>query len=298
MLAKYLTQVESLIDDASNALWSTASLTNYINQARGRIAAKGQCVKVLPPGTNGIASYTVSAGGANYNTGVNSVIITGPGSGATASVTLAGGAISAVNVLTAGTGYDNTTTVTIKNTATGAGAVVVPVINCLNTVNGQEIYTFAAANSFASLTSGVASILFVESVAVSWGALKPTLQQWNWNDLQAQIRAYPIISGQPCFWAQFGQGVLGSIYIQPVPTQAASMEWSCICLPIDLVDDTTAEAIPYPWTDCVQYYSAYLAFMNARRPEEAANMKEIYKMGMLDARGDAEPSYVPDYYDF
>jgi len=295
VLAKYLTRVQNLLSDASNQFWSQASITLWINEARGQVAAEGQCIKVLPPSTNGIASITVTAGGSGY-VSAPAVAITGPGSGATATAVLTGGAVSSIVVNTAGTKYDKTTTVTLSG-GSGSGATATPVINCLNTVADQEVYTFASANALAQLTSGVDSILFVESIAVSWGALSPVLEQWNWNDLQARVRAYPIVSGQPAIWAQFGQGGGGSVYLQPVPTSILPMQWNCVCIPIDLVDDTTAEAIPYPWTDAVPYYAAYLAFMNARRPEEARNMRALYDDAMKRARATSESSYIPNYYE-
>ena len=295
MLNKYLTRTANLLHDSSNQFNKSANLILFINEARGQIAAEGQCIKVLPPGTNSISTITVNTGG-NYG-GTPTVVITGPGTGATATANMAGSAVNTITVTNAGTTkYDNTTKISFTGGSPVVAATATANINCFNTVANQEIYTFAAANVFAKLTSGVDSVLFVESVAVSWGALKPVLNQWNWNDLQAQVRSYPIISGQPAMWAQFGQGESGSIYLQPVPTSPLPMEWNCVCTPIDLVDDTTAEAIPYPWTDAVPYFSAYLAFMNARRPEEARNMKAILDDTMRRARSQSEASFVPDYY--
>lgn len=294
MLTKYLTRTQSLNDDPQSSFWSQASLINYINEARGQIAAESQSVRVLPPSTNGIASITVNTGG-TYS-GTPTVVITGNGTGATATATVVANTITAITVTAAGSKYDNTTIITFTGGGQTVAATATPVINCLNTVSSQEVYTFAAANVYARLTAGVDAILFVQTVAVSWGALKPVLDRWDWNDLQAYIRSYPILSGQPAMFAQFGQGESGSIYVQPVPTQALPMDWDCICTPIDLVDDTTVEAIPYPWTDAVPYFAAYLAFMNARRPEEARNMYEIFKERMLRARSFSEPSNIPSYY--
>lgn len=294
MFTKYLTRLQSLLSDAGNQFWSQTSLVNFINEARGQVAAEGQCIRVLPPGTNGIASITVDTGGSGY-TSPPTVVITGPGTGATATATLSGNAVSTVSATAAGKNYDNTTTISFTGGG-GTGATAHATINCLNTVANQEVYTFATANVLAQLTPGVSSILFVDSLAVSWGALKPTLEQWNWNDLQAKVRAYPIISGQPAMWAQFGQGEGGSIYLQPVPTQALPMEWNCVCTPIDLLSDADPEAIPYPWTDAVPYYACYLAFLNARRPEEAKDKLMIYETMMMRARAFSEPAIVPSYY--
>lgn len=294
MLTKYLTRTQSLISDPSNQFWSQVQLIAFINEARGQVAAEGQCVKVLPPSTNGIASIAVTGAGAYTST--PTVVITGPGTGAAATATLTGTGVTSIAVTAAGTGYDNTTTITFTGGGMTVAATATPTINCLNTVNAQEVYTFAAANTYARLTSGVDSILFIESVAVSWGALKPVLDQWNWNDLQAKVRAYPITSGQPAIWSQFGQGESGSIYLRPVPTGALPMDWNCVCTPIDLVTDATAEAIPYPFSDAVPYYSAWLAFMNARRPQEAQNMFGMYETIMRRSRAQSESTFIPSYY--
>ena len=294
MLAKYLSRTSILLHDASFQFYPQANVISFINEARGQVAAEGQCIKVLPPGTNGIASITVNTGG-NY-AGTPTVVITGPGSGAVATAHMTGSAVTSITVGTAGSGYDNTTVISFTGGTPTVQATATPVINCVNTVANQEIYTFPSVNTLAQLTSGVASILWVSSVAVSWGALKPTLRQWNWDDLQAHIRSYPVVSGQPAMFAQFGQGEGGSIYLQPVPTQAAAMEWNCVCTPIDLVDDTTAEAIPYPWTDAVPYFAAHLAFLSGRRPIEAKGMYDIYDATMKRSRSQSESSYIPDFY--
>jgi hypothetical protein len=295
MLTKYQTRTANLLHDSTNQFFKQPNLTLFINEARGQIAAEGQCIKVLPPSTNGIASISVLTGG-NY-AGTPTVVINGPGTGATATANMVGSAVSTITVNLPGFKYDNTTTISFTGGGVITPATATPVINCVNTVNAQEVYTFASVNPLARLTSGVDSILFVESVAVSWGAIKPTLAQWNWNDLQAMVRSYPIVSGQPAMWAQFGQGEGGSIYLQPVPTGALPMEWNCVCTPIDLVDDTTVEAIPYPWTDAVPYFAAYLAFMNARRPAEADGAYQIFERTMKRAREQSESSFVPNYYD-
>ncbi len=295
LTSTYIPRTQALISDFNSSFWSVPLLTNFINEARGQIAARGQCIRILPPSTNGIASITVNTGG--HYTSAPTVVITGPGSGATATATLSGTAVNTIAVNTPGSGYDNSTVISFTGGGGTVAATASPVINCWNTVAGQEVYTFAAANTYAQLTSGVESILFVESVAVSWGALKPVLSQWNWNDLQAYVRAYPVQNNQPAIWAQLGQGQSGSLYLQPVPVQPAAMDWVCICIPINLVLDSDTEAIPYPWTDCVPYYAAYLAFMNARRKDEAANMYKIFEMLMMQARGTSEPTYIPSYYD-
>ena len=71
----------------------------------------------------GVASITVTAGGADYTDATITVTITdtGGGSGATAVATVAAGAVTAITVTDPGSGYTAaTTSVTITDTGTGA----------------------------------------------------------------------------------------------------------------------------------------------------------------------------------
>lgn len=165
------------------------------------------------------------------------------------------------------------------------------------TVVGQEVYKFSDVNAFVQQTAGVSSILMVRTIAVSWGAMRPILDQLVWSDFQAYLRSYSSgVQGQPAFWAQYGQGEGGSVYMWPIPSSVMNMDWDCICTPIDLATDSDTEAIPYPWTDAVAFFAAYLAQLNAQRPEQAKQMFDQYTMFMKRARGMSESDYVPSFY--
>lgn len=165
------------------------------------------------------------------------------------------------------------------------------------TVAGQEVYTFASLKSLVQETSGVNAILQVKSIAVSWGAMKPLLDQMVWSDFQAYLRSYSTgLQGQPTCWAQYGQGEAGSVYLWPVPSDAMAMDWDCICTPIDLATDSDAEAIPYPWTDAIPFFAAYLAQTNAQRPDQAKQMFDQYTMFMKRGRGMSDSEFIPSYY--
>ena len=49
----YLTDTQSLLGDPAGQFYSTTSLTNFINKARNRVAASGECVRWLPPSGTG-----------------------------------------------------------------------------------------------------------------------------------------------------------------------------------------------------------------------------------------------------
>jgi uncharacterized membrane-anchored protein len=94
----------------------------------------------------------------------------------------------------------------------------------------------------------------------------------------------------------YGQGAGGSVFLCPIPSQVLNMDWDVFCEPIALVDDTTVEAIPYPWTDAVPYYAAYLAFTNAQRAEDAGNMFAQYEQFMRRGRAMSESTFIPSGY--
>jgi hypothetical protein len=296
-LTKYLADTQRLLHDSTNQFWSQSDLTAYINTARSQIAAEGQCVRVLAPSAGAITSATVVTQGTNYSGAPTITASGGLGSGATFTPTIVGGKITALAVATQGTNYTLPTISITDTTGTGATANAVQ-SGVLLTTAAQESYSFSSVNTIVSLSTGVSAILTVVSVSVSWGALKPTLDQLDWSSFQAYLRSYSAaLQGQPAIWAQYGQGASGTVSLWPIPSSPMPMDWDCICTPISLVDDTTAEAIPYPWTDCVPYFSAYLALMNSRRPEEAKNMFGLYEQFMKRARQFSESTFVPSYYD-
>jgi hypothetical protein len=100
----------------------------------------------------------------------------------------------------------------------------------------------------------------------------------------------------PTLWAKYGQGLNGSIYVWPLPSQASQMDWDMWCLPIVLATGGDPEAIPYPWTSPVAFYAAYLAFFNAQRFEDAERMKNEYDEKVLQCVSMSNDAYVDDYY--
>ena len=55
------------------------------------------------------------------------------------------------------------------------------------------------------------------------------------------------------------------------------MEWDCLCLPSDLLDDQSYEAIPKPWQDAVPYFAAHLAMIEIGNWNGAAGFLNLYE---------------------
>lgn len=301
VLSDYVTQTRLNLNDPQAQFYASTSITSWINQARLRIAAEGQCIRILPLSSSSFTSITVTAPGSGYTSAF--VTISAPdafGAGfvqATATATVVAGEVTAINVTNPGTGYVNIPIITI--TGDGAGAIATGNLSAaVKTAVGQEVYNFSTWNSIIQANNpGVQSIIGVQTISVSWGSQKPTLDHVSWSDIQAYLRAYNIgYLNYPTVWAQYGQGVSGSAYLWPIPAVITQLDVDCYCLPITLASDSDIEAIPYPWTDAVPYYAAYLAFLNAQRKDDARYYLGEYKRIMTEGRWYVSPAVVPSFY--
>lgn len=306
-LAAYLTALQRLLGTGSTGnLYSTAELTAYLNTARNQIAGEGQCVRRLSASAGALGAITVGSRGSGYTT--VQVIVSAPdspsgvapganGVQATATAALSGGTITAVTVLSAGGGYF-APAVTFSGNGTGATAVATT-SGVSQTYVGQEVYPFAAVTpGLAFSGSGILEILQVNSVSLIWGTFRYTPTHLGFSKYQAQVRNYSAggYLGQPGISAQFGQGDAGSLYLYPVPDQSYAMEWDCFCLPVPLLDDSTVEAIPYPWTEAVPFRAAYYALSGKQRFADADRMWKESERFLKNARQQAQSRGIPSWY--
>jgi len=164
------------------------------------------------------------------------------------------------------------------------------------TIPFRETYTFSGWNA---LVQGVMpqahSILACRSLAIGiggrWnlnaaepkiegGSWKPMWRRLIWTDFQARFRIYGgtfmgTIS-EPGWWAQYGVGPLGQIYLAPIPTQNMPMEVDLTVIPQPLLTDKDVDPIPFPWTDAVSYWAATLCLLQQQRREDAAAMAVMF----------------------
>ena len=184
------------------------------------------------------------------------------------------------------------------NIARGQIAIAGQCVRKLNIVTlsaGTETYSLPSGSAFTG--AGVGQAVSVNGVSVPWGTTKPTLDRYSWSDFQAQLRLFSgTITGFPEAWAQQGDGASGLVYLFPIPSQTFASEWDCFHTVAPLASDSDPEAIPYPFTDCVPYFAAYLALLNAQRYQEAKAMLDAFKMFLGVARGAVSPLFTPSAY--
>lgn len=283
MLFEYLQQTQRLIGDANQKKFAPNDLTYYINTARRHIAELTQSVRILTPISGSITSISVTAGGSAYTS--PTITISAPdlpggtavnpgGLQATATGSLTAAVLTSISVTQAGSGY-YAPVVTITD-PTGSGASATAITSTVTTlVANQEVYNFSDMPLGGA--PGVDSIFAVRSIAIIYSGYRYALPVYSFSTYQAYIRQYPLqYRYVPAVAAQYGQGADGSLYFYPTPSQAYSFQVDAYCLPINLIDDTTAEALPQPWRDSVSYYAAYLAKLEAQDMNGARMLLDLF----------------------
>ena len=157
----------------------------------------------------------------------------------------------------------------------------------VQTVPNQEVYPFNIWKSqVQDQLPGARDILAVRSLSIAIGVngWKPMWRRIPWTDFQARWRIFNqtfvgTIS-EPGWWAQYGEGPDGKLYLAPIPMTAQPMELDLTCVPQALLTDNDPEPIPYPWTDAVSYWTAVLCLMQQQRGQDAQMMIQMFKEDM------------------
>lgn len=175
---------------------------------------------------------------------------------------------------------------------------------CIRVYGSLTLVATQRAYPFSAITlSSVAGVNAVYNARQVWftipgtsGTVWVTPREFEWLSLYGLNNPVPP-SGQPQIWSQFAQGENGSIYFDPIPDLPYAVNLDLSCTPIDLVDDTTVEAIPPLWTQAVPFYAAWYGFMSAQRQSDADLMMKRFHEQMDMARAAATPSVLPHQYE-
>lgn len=213
-LATYETQTQLLLNDTGTQEYALADLDQYINTARGQIAASAQCVRYT-------GTLSVTSASASYPiTG-----IAGAPNGVTA----------ALNV------YD------LACIVTGAGVA----------------------------------------------RMSPRPWRWAWYYWVSN----PVPqSGRPTEWSFQEPGPNGAIYLNMTPDKNYTLQCDCAGYVAALTSGGPPEALPYPYTDSVPYFAAYLALLSAQRTADAEQMLQRWAQFASWSVKQLTPPVMPAYW--
>jgi len=283
-LNDYLQQTQRFMREQKQDFLNPDDLVSYINRGRREVALRTQCIRRLTPSAGVITGYSVTAQGSGYSN-APTLAVSAPdfpngmlpypnGSQATASATVQGGAITNVYSEYGGSGYFEPE-LTITD-STGSGAEATPIVSGINLLNqGQEQYAFSDID--LSGNPGCESVYFVRGISIIYSGYRYSLEQMAFTRYQI-YRAYPYqYQYTPAIFSQYGQGTAGSYFVYPLPSQALQAELDCQCLPSDLIDNQSYEAIPDPWTDAVPYFAAHFAMAEIGNLNASKFYLELYE---------------------
>lgn len=164
-------------------------------------------------------------------------------------------------------------------------------IGTIPTAINQREYSFADID-FGSV-AGIAGAYNIRRINYGLGDGQQYIapRPWEWFDQYCLNNPVPIDysatpgASPPTSWAQYGQGSAaptggssqsGSFFLDPIPTQVFTLYCDCVCYPITLADDTTVEAIPYPYTDAVPFFATYYALLGSQTQARRADAEAYY----------------------
>lgn len=199
--------------------------------------------------------------------------------------------------------YSQATLTQAINTARGQIAADGQCVRRMGTLTlnpPSQQYAFSGIAGYADDVTGAIQVRTIWYM-LGGGQRYITPKSFEWFSLYYLNTALNY-AGPPKVWSQFGQGAAvsgttgGSFFLGPTPDYGYALQLDTLCAPIPLVDDTTAEAIPPYWQDCVQFLAAWYALLGAQstaRQGDADRMFARYEEYRDRARHFANPSLLP-----
>jgi len=254
-LSSYITEVQRLLHDANSVFWSTQELTDYINDARERVARDTGCLRTLQ-----ITATPISS------TGVAATVWT-------AGATVTAGQFIFNNIFI----YSVVTSGTLSTTAPpypSSGYTFPPSTAFTDGTATLQYSGPAEIIPYGILTNG--TTLDILNVNIYWGNSRIPLRYLPWSNFNAQLRYWQNYVGRPICFSVYGQN---TIYIGPVPDQAYVVEIDSTILPTSLTQQSpnAVDQITDPYTTPVPFYAAY----KAKYKEQSYGEAEIYKQEYL-----------------
>lgn len=273
-LSSYITEVQRLLHDANSVFWTTSELTDYINDARERVARDTGCLRTLQ-----ITATPIS------NTGVPATIWT-------AGATVTAGDFVFNNIFI----YEVTVSGVLGTTAP-------PYPDSSYTFPPSAPFTDGTATlqysgpveviPFATISTG--TTLDILNVNIYWGNSRIPLRYLPWSNFNAQLRYWQNYVGRPVCFSIYGQN---TIYVGPVPDQAYVVEIDSTILPtaLSLSSPNVNDQIQDPYTTPVAFYAAYKAKYKEQSYGEAEIYKQEYAKQVQAVLNSVYTRRIPDPY--
>jgi hypothetical protein len=273
-LSSYITEVQRLLHDANSVFWSTSELTDYINDARERVARDTGCLRTLQ-----ITATPISS------TGVPATVWT-------AGATVTAGQFLFNNIFI----YEVVTSGVLSTTPPpypASGYTFPPSTPFTDGTASLQYSGPAEVIPYATIATG--TTLDILNVNVYWGNSRIPLRYLPWSNFNAQLRYWQNYVGRPVCFSVYGQN---TIYVGPVPDQAYVVEIDSTILPtaLSLATPNANDQIQDPYTTPVSFYAAYKAKYKEQSYGEAEIYKQEYAKQIQAVLNSVYTRRIPDPY--
>lgn len=162
----------------------------------------------------------------------------------------------------------------------------------LSVDDASQQYSFDSIN-LGTMTTSVLGTLNARQISYAIGSGQRVIHTRPFPYFNQYILGQTVPpAGAPSVWSQQGQGANGTIWINLLDGPY-SLTLDVVGYPVPLVDNSTAEAIAYQWTDCVPWFSAYYAATVIGDKDRAEKFYNGYSNFMARARAAATPGVLP-----
>jgi hypothetical protein len=283
LLSDYILQVQELVHDVSSIDFSTQEMTNYVNNARKRVALDFHCVRQYFTGFNlipGQETYPLMGG-------CGAVVTAGGLYSITPTVTFGpppAGGVTATGVAVMSGTAPSMTVIDINLTNWGSGYVTTAI----------PTITFSSGAATATATP-MANVFDWQSVDFLFGTQRGTLQWRPWTYFNAIFRSNTALSGPPACWSNYTEQL--QCYFYAIPDQTYNIGIDAVMLPNPLINTTDFDSqIIDPPADAVQYYAAYLALLKLQNFGQADYYEKTYIKRVPQLQVTKQTRRVPNIY--
>lgn len=293
-LSQLLNDTSALLNDMNYSFISQNQLTRWINTSRRNAAKRTGCVRRL------ITGQSAFGASAQNNVAVPSAAQPGALPGGFSNGTYPNGNTTYGDF---NQNYNQDYNVNYSyypNPPPYYSIAYGAINNTCMTIPGVERYPYIGFfnNFLKAQYAGVDKVLDTIACAVNWGGTtRPNLDWMPWDEFQAYCRAYAVLNmSYPAVWSVFNDGPQGEIWMFPVPSQYNEIELDVTCQPLDLVDDTTFDAIPDGFQEALKYGAAAVAFESSGRFMQAQAMEDRFADSLGIARVAVDRGKSRTYY--
>lgn len=285
LLSDYTTQVQELVHDSSGIDYTQTEMTNFINNARNRVALDFHCVRTLFAPLTAVINQEIYP---MYG-GVGGALVTAGGTYAAApAVTFAAAPAGGVTAIGAPVMTGTAPNLTISSIAMsnwGSGYTSVPAV------------AISGGGGGAATAMALLNVLDIVSISVINGLQRQTLLWAPFTKFQAFCRGNTTISGQPLVWTNYTEQ--NRIFLYPaLPDQNYVMEIDAVIgttTPLVLPTDADTQILN-PMADCVQFYAAHLALLKMQNFEQAEYYNKKYENRQMKIQMTRQTVRNPNVY--